>query len=109
MQLVNSDTTSDQRRPTPCMKLADGPLIVGVFQPALLLALGSCRDWIVHRFGETVAKEGRLPRHIFSPSSLNFINASALPRASSTGLCVCCVTRYFFHSVALYASLTRPA
>lgn len=47
--------------------------------------------------------------HIFSPSSLSFINASALPRASSTGLWVWRVTRYFFHSVALYASLTKPA
>ena len=43
------------------------------------------------------------------PSSLNFLNASALPFASSTGLWVCAVTRYFFHSVALEASLTRPA
>ena len=51
-----------------------------------------------------------MPRpHIFSPSSLNFLNASALPLASSTGLCVCWVTRYFFQSDPWYASLTRPA
>ena len=38
---------------------------------------------------------------IFSPNSWNFLSASAFPLASSTGLCVCAVTRYFFHSVAL--------
>jgi len=47
--------------------------------------------------------------HIFKPNSLNFFSASALPFASSTGLCVCLVTRNFFHSVALDASLTKPA
>ena len=46
---------------------------------------------------------------MFRPSSLNFLKASALPRASSTGLWVCALTRYFFHSVDLEASLTKPA
>ena len=58
-----------------------------------------CRGWFA----------GVLPSQIFRPNSLNFFKASAFPRASSTGLWVCLVTRYFFHSVALDASLTRPA
>jgi hypothetical protein len=45
--------------------------------------------------------------HNLRPSSLNFFKASALPLASSTGLWVCAVTRYFFHSVALDSVLDQ--
>ena len=56
----------------------------GLFEPprlssAYAYAAEGC-DWTAREI---------VPLYILRPSSLNFFNASALPRASSTGLCVC--------------------
>jgi len=101
------------------MRAPDGILYFGIFhrkERSLKTHTANCfhlrRKLFVRLSGsEKITWVEQMPWRpsIFRPNSLNFRNASAFPVASSTGLCVCAVTRYFFHSVAFEASLTKPA